>query len=604
MTPLFRNTLLWIFGSALMVLMALSVVSASYVNGHYLPSNPDAFYHARRILDAVMTHQPVIQFDPRIHAPEGSWLTWPWGYDSLLAWITGWFGPFPDEVAAGRVLMHVPVAMIPVAVALVLVLARQLRLSTVNTALLVFAFAVLPLAFMLFAVGNVDHHSAEFLWVMATMCASIWMFDSATPRAAIVLALVLGSAVAMQNGLFILQIVPLAVLGWRWLRRDALPSRRVLLTFAAVLFVATLLACLPSEPLRRGFFEFYTLSWFHVYIAFCTGAVFVLLAVLPRTTRNIAIAAAAALLLAIPIFASLDLASRFVSGDLESVAGISEALSPYRMYFQYGPAMSTLFTSWFMWLSLPALLVNAWWVWKTKDARLQAFAIASVIFLALYQFQYRFAPFGMVSLLATPLLAAQQLAERVPGRAAVIRITVMLLFVVAYAPTRIDWPGSWARGGDPVYDKVRPTLPALAQACARDPGIVLAPVDDGHWITFHTQCSVISDVFLLTEQHAQKRRETERLLALTPQQLLATRPDIRFVLANFQVDVIVLTGADIPEWPDLEKIRPSLGALQSALLGPASGIPPQFHLLGNVDTPAGRPYTRLYEIVREPAGTP
>lgn len=604
MTPLFRNTLLWILGSALIVLMSLSLVSGSYVDGHYLPSNADAFYHARRILDAVMTHQPVIQFDPRIHAPEGSWLTWPWGFDSLLAWITSAFGPYQDEFAAARVLMHVPVAAGPIGVLLVLVLARQLRLSGTHSAVLVIAFALLPLAFMLFAVGNVDHHWAEFLWALGTINASIWLFDSGKARAAVVLAAVLGSAVAIQNGLFILQIVPLAIAAWRWLRGETLPRPAVLQTLAGLLFVFTFLACLPSYTLRKGFFEFYTLSWFHVYIATCSATVFVLLGIFARSTRNIVIIAGSALVLAVPIVFSLGLASQFVSGDLESVAGVSEAMSPYRNYILFGADMSTLFTSWFMWLALPAMLLNAWWAWRSTDPRLQAFAIASVIFLALYQLQYRFTPFGMVPLLATPLIAAQQLAARLPARAPLIRAAVILLFVVAYTPTRMDWPSSWARGGDPVYDRVRSTLPALANACARHPGIVLAPINDGHWITFHTSCSVIGDVFLLTPQHAQKRQETERLLALTPAQLIATRPDVKYVLTNFQVDVDAPEGPGMPERPDIETLRPGLPPLMASLLGPASAVPPQFHLIGSVNTPAGRAYTRLYEIVRDTARTP
>jgi hypothetical protein len=149
-----------------------------------------------------------------------------------------------------------------------------------------------------------------------------------------------------------------------------------------------------------------------------------------------------------------------------------------------------------------------------------------------------------------------------------------------------------------VYDRVRPTFPALAQACERAPGIVLAPINDGHWVTYHTRCAVIGNVFLLTPQHAQKRRETEKLLGLTPSALLATRPDVRYVLANFQVDVGAPAGPGLPEQPDIENLRSSLGPLMSALLGPTADIPAEFHLLGDVKTPAGRAYTRLFEIVR------
>jgi hypothetical protein len=601
MSPVFRYTLLWIFGSLIIVVGALGMVSGSYLDGQYLPSNPDAFYHARRILDAVMTHAPVIQFDSRIHAPEGSWITWPWGFDTLLAQITSWFGPYQSEAAASRVLMNIPVAAGPIAIALVVTLARQLRLSGFLSALLVVAFAALPLVFMLFAVGNVDHHFAELLWMLMTLSATMWFFADRDARApGFVLAAVLGSAVAIQNGLFILELVPLAVGGWRWLRRESLPPPRAAWSFAGTLLVITLLACIPSEPWRRGFFEFYTLSWFHVYIAACTAVMTVLMALLPNNRRNFVILAVVALVGLVPIVASMDLASRFVSGGLESVLDVKEAMSPYRVYTVLGWELSTRFTSWLMWLAMPAMLLNIYWAWRSTDPRLQAFAIASVLFLALYQLQFRFGALGTLSLLMTPLLAAQWFGERVPRLARVLPVAALLLFAIAFIPTRLYWPVSFAPGGDPVYGRVRPALAPLAAACHERPGIVLATINDGHWVRFHTDCAVIGNVFLLTEQHAQKRRETEQLFALTPQELLAQRPDIRYVLLNFEFDILPPLGPGLPERPDLEEQRLHSPALMAALLGPPAAIPQQFHKFVEVGTPAGHPYMRLFEIVREP----
>jgi len=154
MTPAFRWTMLWIAGSIALIAGALGSLTASFIDGQYLPANPDAFYHARRILDAVMHGMPVADFDARIHAPEGSWLTWPWGYDTLMARITGLFGPFANEAAANRVLMHIPVAASPVAAGLVVVLARQLALPLSLAALAVLGFALLGLAR---AAGGLPH---------------------------------------------------------------------------------------------------------------------------------------------------------------------------------------------------------------------------------------------------------------------------------------------------------------------------------------------------------------------------------------------------------------------------------------------------------------
>ena len=81
----FRYALLWIAGALIMVVSSMTTLQGSYADGVYGPAHADAFYHARRVLDVVMTGQPVQQFDARIHVPEGSWITWPWAFDSALA---------------------------------------------------------------------------------------------------------------------------------------------------------------------------------------------------------------------------------------------------------------------------------------------------------------------------------------------------------------------------------------------------------------------------------------------------------------------------------------------------------------------------------------
>jgi hypothetical protein len=54
---------------------AMVWLPSSWIDGHYVPVGEDSFYHARRILDAIAGN--FYEFDPRIHAPEGGWLTWP-----------------------------------------------------------------------------------------------------------------------------------------------------------------------------------------------------------------------------------------------------------------------------------------------------------------------------------------------------------------------------------------------------------------------------------------------------------------------------------------------------------------------------------------------
>ena len=128
MTPAFRYTLLWLAGSTLAVFAALALLGGGYADGEFRLRIPTRSITRRRILDSLFSGSPVIQFDPRIHVPEGSWLVWPWGYDTLLTSITRLFGPFASEAEANRVLMNIPPAAIPIAVGLVVIIARQLAL--------------------------------------------------------------------------------------------------------------------------------------------------------------------------------------------------------------------------------------------------------------------------------------------------------------------------------------------------------------------------------------------------------------------------------------------------------------------------------------------
>jgi len=598
MSVAFRYTLLWLAGSTLVVIAALTMLTAAHADGEFLPSNPDAFYHARRILDSLFSGSPVIQFDPRIHAPEGSWLTWPWGFDTLLTQITRLFGPYASEAQANRVLMNIPPAAAPIAVGLVVIIARQLALPFFLALLLVMGFSALPLVYMQFAVGNIDHHFAELLWTLGTLSAGIWFFgvDRRSYGAGITLGVVLGTALAIHNGLFILQIPIAITFGLFWLRGIPLPHRSQVIAFGAALLTTALLVCLPSEPWQRGFFEFYTLSWFHFYIAACVAVFSILLVMIQRTTRNVVIILLSAVAALVPIIGTLSLAGEFVSGELDSIRNIDEAWSPYALYRAFGESMSTRFITWLMWLTGPMALLNAWWIYRRKDPALQFVAIASVMGLVLMQTQFRLCVFGEVPMLLTPILAARFLYESRPELRRVALAACCALFAIAFYPTIANWQMRWTLAGNVGYANLRSTFPVLKDVCAQRPGIVLGDLDTGHWITYHSKCSVIADVFLLTPQHAEKALESARLLAMTPADLLNAKPQVRYVFAHHSV--ALLRARNGGETPNLDELRLQMQPVERDLLGPTENIPPQYKLRWEVKTPAGQIFSRLYEIER------
>lgn len=595
MTPAFRYTLLWLAGSILAMFAALAMLSGAYFNGEFQPSNADAFYHARRVLDSVFSGAPVIQFDDRIHVPEGSWLVWPWGFDTMLAWITRLFGPYESEAQANRVLMNIPPAAIPIAVGLAVIIARQMKLSFFLTAIFVLSFAGVPMVYLPFAVGNIDHHFAELLWTLGTLSAGIWFFSSErlSYGAAITLGFVLGSAIAIHNSLFILQIPIAVTFGLFWLRGFPMPHRLQTVAFGAALLTTTLLVCIPSEPWQRGFFEFYTLSWFHFYIAACVAVFSILLVFIERNTRNIVILLLCAAAATLPIIGTLGFASEFVSGDLHVIRNISEVRSPYVIYRETGARHVT----WLLWLSGPMLLLNLWWIYRRKDPALQFVAIAGSMGLALMQAQYRFHVFGDLPMLLTPVLAAHFLCESRPQLRRIVLAACFALFAVAYYPTLVNWRATYNLGGSSAYSYVRPAFTELRTLCAQRPGIVLADIDTGHWVRYHSQCSVIANVFLLTPQHAAKVRENAQLLAKTPAELLTAKPEVRYVFAHHS---IAIKRDEKGVLTNLEEMRLRMQNLERDLLGPEKDIPPQFKRRWEVQTDDGQVYARLYEIERTP----
>lgn len=605
MSPAFRWTLLWLTGSIVLIAGALGSVSASYVDGQYLPSNPDAFYHARRILDAVMHGAPIADFDARMHAPEGSWLTWPWAYDALMARITSLFGPFADEAAANRVLMHIPVAAGPVMVALMVLIARQLALPFLLAVLAVIGTSLLPVTFMLFAVGNIDHHYFELLMTLGTLSAGLWFFGSrGSVSAAVVLGLLLGLALGIHNGLFILQIPVVLALLWRWVRAEMLPARSQLWAFAAALLTGTLAVGLPSEPLRQGFFEYYTLSWFHVYISACTAIVAVLVSY-PHSRIMWGVLAAFVIAATVPIFSTMIHAGHFLAGDLERLGEVFEVASPFKLWLRHGSKYSTGIYSWLLLLAAPSLLFSVWLAWTTRDAARQFYAIAAAFTLALLLLQFRLGVFGIAAMVVTPLLAAKLALEAWPGHRRAGLLTCLALFAAAIGPTYPAWQTKWSLAASGSYEFVRSSFPILDSACARRPGIVLVPVDSGHWIRYHTRCSVIANPFLLTPQHSAKVRQMRRLMMMTPEELLANDKLVSYVLVHHIVPVRPVRvrqadGIHTMESPSLEEWRTSrMSTLEARLLDPTARLPPGFELLWERRTPAGQVYARLYAVVRK-----
>ncbi len=108
---------------------------------------------------------------------------------------------------------------------------------------------------------------------------------------------------------------------------------------------------------------------------------------------------------------------------------------------------------------------------------------------------------------------------------------------------------------------------------------------------------MIGNVFLLTEEQARKRLETEALLDSQATRLPIERPDIAYVLVNNELELYVESasaggdGRGVLRWKS-----DTLPALTRALLGPEESLPPAYRVLWTAHTADGGVFGRLLEL--------
>jgi hypothetical protein len=590
--PLRYSLLLWFAAGAAAFILALYELSGTLVAGHYVPGDPDSFYHAHRILDAVASPFSMVQFDPRIHAPEGSWVTWPWAYDMLMAWV-GHIAVYGFAVRDPlSVLAYVAPLWVFVNAGLIAAAAAELRLSLPLRAVAMFCFACSPLTQELHRAGMLDHHYVEYSFVLGTLLLGLRWFgriDSAGRAAA--LGVLLGAAPAFHNGLFIVQLPVLAAVALRWLLGRSLPHRSAA-AFAAALMLSTLLMLLPSEPFRRLMFSFALQSWFHLLIAATTALLVWEASVLSRSVRSTALIAVSAVLPLLLIWNQVLVGGDFLSGQLVDLDQMAEVKGIFS-YLREGDfhSLNDLYGG-LIWLAPLGVIGLCWRLrYQADDASLY-FAVISLFGAALMTQQFRLENYGSFTLYLPLLVLAEMARRRWPPRAWQIATGAFAVAAVAAVPAYAGMTTRPPLGGSVDYEMTRGIYPPLAAACASHPGVVLADNADGHFIIYHTACSVIADDFIITAQHERKLLEAQRLMQSPLDQVIAEAPYVRYLYVRRNDNVFQSNcGRDCP----------GNRGLRAALLFDGPPFPPQLRLIGEVDLPApgGRavPLARAFEIV-------
>ncbi len=133
---------LWLIAGCIAALSCSLIRPATHIGDNYFPMGHDSFYHAARILEAVRDPAAFYEFDPKIHAPEGSLLVWPWGYDYFIAKLirAGMaLGVSSDPLT---LMSWIPVGAVFIGIALLMLVARRLSLSDWTVALAALCMAL------------------------------------------------------------------------------------------------------------------------------------------------------------------------------------------------------------------------------------------------------------------------------------------------------------------------------------------------------------------------------------------------------------------------------------------------------------------------------
>lgn len=559
-----RRTLfaLWLVTGTLACLLCLYHFSATLVDGEFIPADHDSFYHAHRILDALDAPLDLIQFDPLIHAPEGSWVTWPWAYDTAMAALAGALlgsGVVAEPMIA---LAFVAPLWVYVNAALLLMIGVRLALPLPLLGLAMLCFATSTLTRALHRVGMLDHHFIEYSFVLGVLLIGLrWFGDLARHRPALLLGVMLGAAPAFHNGMFILQLPVLLSFAALWLLGRDLPRRPSQL-FAIALTLSTLLMLLPSQPFMQGMFFYYLHSWFHLYIAICTSLFLVLPTIFARTPRNAIALLMLAIVAAIPVLRQFLAGSDFVFGNLTGFEALYETRTVWTWVMAgHWQHLNELYSG-LVWLLPLALLGLIAFTCKRPRNEQIFFAVSCVFGSALLLRQFRLEYFGSYALYLPWLVLIGAALQRWPQRRTVMLLTTAGVFVLAYLPSLNAARAALPPANDHQYLLLRDVYPILERHCAAEPGVVLAEHGDGHYITFHTTCGVIADNFILTPQHESKVVESNRLLSADLDFVMQHAPWVRYIYVRRKDNIYDFPGC-YPNCPENAGLRRELFAVDS-----------------------------------------
>lgn len=525
----------WLAASLLSAWWIAGWASAALIDGGAVPVGYDAFYHARRILDAAAPGGTLVEFETRMHFPEGSWIPWPWAFDWTLAQLLA----AAMQIAPGHSPMLLLAWVPPIALALNLALlaaaGRQLRLGAWSLLAVLVTFSVSPSVMFNHTLGAVDHHFAEAMAVLAAILLLLrWLERPDAIARAVALGVLLGLAPGVHNGMFFLQGLVVAAIGLLWLLRQ-LPAGRTPAAFGLAMLVAVVVVVLPSEPFRHGENAFYLLSGFHILVVAYAALLMAVFASGPPSLRRGLLVAAIAIAGLVHLAPQLKLGVDWTRGDLDYLRDIAEAQSIIDIAGEKGVNGVLAHYSWWP-FGVPFALWGCVMLARRAPAQALALAVLVVAGAAMYAMQNRFWYVGLPPVLLAVGVFIDGLRER--GLPPLAHGLVGLTLAIGAIATAVPYLAlRLPLGGDGRFARLNVGLERLAVECQKAPGLVLAERNLGHYITYMTDCTVIGNNFILTEQQLRKLDQTEVLMRLPLAALRQADPPIQYLVTALPDDL-------------------------------------------------------------------
>ena len=534
----FQLVVIWLLGGSIALFAALIWLPVVFFEDDVLLAGHDSYYHARRILDAVSNPAGLFQFDSRIHVPEGSWVPWPWGYDYLMAWLVRTTQFVTGPIEPLKILVFIPPIWVLVNAGLLLGITGVLDLRIRYRLLVLICFAFSPLTQILHGAGRIDHHYFEFTLVLLFCLSGLYWFKF--PRSfirATICGIVLGTGLAFHNGLFVLQLPLLLSLAVLWFKGISLP-RQATIWFAISLVVTSGLMALPSIPFRQGMFSYYLLSWFHIYISIAVAVIALVFLKCRKSKQGVIVLGVVGILLSLPMLSQVLDGLAFVKVDIAELKDMPEAISPivglvsapfkFTSVLQKYTGLILIFP-----LILVACLVL---VYRSENPKEIFFYIFLLFGGSLLLMQFRFHHFGSIALYLPIIYWLQKCIPTSWGR--IVPVVVVGLIGAAYVPALAALRSLPPPGGSYDYTITRSVYPPLVQACRNKPGVVLADHNDGHYIRFHTECSVIANNLILSNQSREKILQVNRMFEMNGAELRRYAPWVKYIFVRRNDNVI------------------------------------------------------------------